>query len=97
MPADSFLCFSCGADLKEHLGRPIGRSACCDSCLADIRCCRNCKEYNESLYNSCRETEAERIVDKEKANFCDWFKPGNQEGPEESKEDKFADLEKLFK
>jgi hypothetical protein len=40
------------------------------------------------------------VVDKEKANFCDWFKPGLNGGKdqvEESKEDKFAELDKLFK
>ncbi len=100
MSESTFHCFSCNADLKEHLLSPIGRSAVCDKCLADIRCCKNCKEFDESLYNSCKETEADRIVDKEKANFCDWFKPnlaGGRAKAEESKADKFAELDKLFK
>jgi len=30
--------------------------------------------------NQCRESSADRVVDKERSNFCDWFKPGNGGG-----------------
>mgnify|MGYP000450689798 FL=1 len=32
-----------------------------------------CKFYDQSAYNECRESSADRIVEKEKSNFCDYF------------------------
>jgi len=32
-----------------------------------------CVHYDEIAYNQCRESSADRVVDKEKANFCDFF------------------------
>jgi hypothetical protein len=32
-----------------------------------------CKFYDAKVYNECRETNADRVTDKEKANFCDYF------------------------
>jgi hypothetical protein len=26
------------------------------------------------VYNACRETQAERVLDKERSNFCDFFR-----------------------
>ena len=96
-----FYCFNCANDLSFLTSSTIGRAECCEKCLADVHCCKNCKEFDPSLYNSCRESEAERVLDKEKANFCDWFKPGKGNGAEKSSdkksEDKFAELDKLFK
>ncbi len=39
----------------------------CPSCGADLHACLNCDFYDVSVYNECRETSAERVVDKEKA------------------------------
>lgn len=36
-----------------------------------------CQFYDISCYNECREPTADRITDKEKANFCDFFKLGD--------------------
>ncbi len=33
-----------------------------------------CLFYDRTAYNECRESQAERVVDKEKANFCSYFK-----------------------
>ncbi len=35
----------------------------------------NCRFYDETAYNECSEPSAERVVDKEKSNFCDYFSP----------------------
>jgi len=32
-----------------------------------------CDFYDPKIYNECRETSAERVVHKEKKNFCDYF------------------------
>jgi hypothetical protein len=39
-----------------------------------------CQFYDTSSYNECREPTADRIIEKEKANFCDFFKLGEGTG-----------------
>jgi hypothetical protein len=39
-----------------------------------VRVCRNCEFFSPGAYNDCREPSAERVVDKESANFCDYFR-----------------------
>jgi len=65
------ICAGCGADL----GRPerVGRRDGCPRCHADLRTCRQCRFYDPSLANACREPQAERVLDKTRANFCDYF------------------------
>ena len=67
------ICAGCG----EDLGRPerIGRRDTCPRCRADLRCCRQCRFYDSALADACREPQAERVVDKTRGNFCDFFSP----------------------
>jgi hypothetical protein len=69
MPA--FQCQRCGAPVT--IAPPIPRDAECGSCRNDLRCCRNCRHYDTSYNNACRETEAEPVADKERRNFCEFF------------------------
>lgn len=64
-------CFSCGKEIKV-VGR-VGRGEACPSCGADMHCCRNCEFYDLAAYNECREPQAERVLEKERSNFCDYF------------------------
>ncbi len=64
-------CQHCGAvAVYEGL---LPRGAVCEECAAELRCCLNCRFYDTSAYNDCGEPSAERVVDKAKANFCDYF------------------------
>ncbi len=54
----------------------IGRQESCSHCGNDLHICKNCDFYDVTAYNECRESQADRVVDKEKANFCDYFTPG---------------------
>ena len=67
-------CHHCRGRLRVD-GR-VGRGENCPSCGADVRVCRNCAFYAPGAYNDCRESGAERVVDKERANFCDFFDLG---------------------
>ncbi len=74
----------------------------CDNCKEDLHCCKNCKFYSEHEYNNCNETQAERILDKEKSNFCDFFRPNYLEAAsnikdKSSKENVYKKLDSLFK
>ena len=65
------LCQACGRELA--LGRTVGRQEACPSCGADLHCCLNCMFHAEGVYNECREPQAERVVEKNRSNFCDYF------------------------
>lgn len=65
-------CWSCGASLS-HLD--YGRADRCHKCGRDTRACKGCVHYDQNHYNECREPQADRVVDKERSNFCDYFKP----------------------
>ena len=70
----ALVCWRCGGALKM-LPLPLSRLAECPSCRAELHACRLCLHYDASTQRQCREIRAEEIVNKEQANFCDWFKP----------------------
>ena len=99
-----FKCFKCKSSLDHLISNSssqtqISRSEFCISCNSDVKCCMNCSNYDINSYNSCLENQAEIVPDKEKANFCDWFKPklGNTEENKNSKKIILKELDNLFK
>jgi hypothetical protein len=79
---------------------PVGRRDTCPHCKRDLRCCKQCKFYDSGAFNQCREVSAHRIVDKERANLCDYFALRGSKGgggsANRAKEARKA-LEALFK
>jgi len=67
-------CWKCGESLGE-LPLPLARREECRACGADLHVCRMCEFYDTSVAKSCREPVAEEVKDKERANFCDYFRP----------------------
>ena len=90
-------CWSCGT--TTDFMRKFGRTEECPSCYADLSCCKNCKFYDEMVSGKCTETQAEYVGNKEKANFCDYFKPGAGAKVQEQKssDEALAALNSLFK
>lgn len=66
-------CWKCGAGL-DGLPVPLGRRDECPACGADLHVCRMCEFYDTSVAKSCREPIAEEVTDKERCNFCDYFR-----------------------
>ena len=64
-------CRSCGEPIA--LDEPVPRDAECPSCGHDVRCCANCRHYDVRYNNSCRETMADPVEDKQRRNFCEYF------------------------
>ena len=94
----SVKCYKCKKSLDLAPEKDIHRSESCNSCFASLRCCHMCTFYDTKAYNDCREPTAERVVDKEKANFCDFFKlSGNQGNFENKEKDALSAAEALFK
>ena len=96
---DRIKCFECGEPLLFPPGMNVGRSEICPSCSNDVRVCLNCRHYDASAYNECREPQSERVLEKNRSNFCDYFSLGsaNVESVGESKEEVFKKLDSLFK
>lgn len=65
------VCQACGTAVPYD--EPIPRDAECEKCRRDLRCCRNCRHWDPRMNNECRETEAERIAEKTRRNFCEFF------------------------
>ena len=72
-------CFSCHKTVALEAGQKILKNEECSFCYAAMHSCRMCRHYDHSAYNQCREPSAERIVEKEKANYCDYFVLGSGE------------------
>ena len=68
------VCYRCGASLAA-LTLPLSRRDMCPSCSAHVHVCRQCIYYDPQVIGQCLEDDAEEVLDKERVNFCDWFKP----------------------
>jgi hypothetical protein len=92
-------CFACDAEIELGAGERIGFRDDCNRCGQDLHACRNCAHHDPSAYNECHESSAERVADRERANRCEYFTPGEGGGGEvaDTRSNARADLENLFK
>lgn len=92
-------CFHCGTQLEASGSGNFGRSETCPKCDSDVHVCLNCQHYDEQSYNQCREPQADRVLDKDRRNFCDYFSPAAQIRPRvaDNKQDARKKLDDLFK
>ena len=67
-------CYRCGASLQT-LSLPLGRRDHCPECSAELHVCKMCISFDRQVPTQCREDDAEDVTDKDRVNFCDWFKP----------------------
>lgn len=67
-------CWKCNAPLVDVL-LPFSRLAECRACHAPLHVCRMCEFFDPRRGNQCREPVAERVTEKERANFCGYFRP----------------------
>src|ERR1700743_2050674 len=72
--SNNLVCWRCGTSLAA-LSLPLRRLDACKSCNAELHVCKLCVEYDTSYAKHCREPIAEEGRDRERANFCDFFKP----------------------
>ena len=86
-------CYFCGNSYNEK----IYKTTLCPSCGKELKICMNCLHYDSSAYHECRESQAEYVQDKQRANFCDYFMPGGKRtmgssGKEQEARNRFEDL-----
>jgi phage FluMu protein Com len=70
----------------------------CPHCSADLHICKNCLFYDTGADNDCRESNAELVLDKERANFCEYFRPAEDQAASTDAADEVKrKLDALFK
>ncbi len=67
-------CWHCGTGLTRV---DYGRESVCPRCDKPTHCCRNCRHFAPGRPNECMEPQVERVIDKTRSNFCEWFEPAN--------------------
>ena len=87
-------CYRCRSELSFE-GRVL-REATCPSCHSDVHVCVNCRFYDRSAHNQCRDAAAEFVRDKERANFCEFFELGGRPGGAEKAPSAKAAFDSLF-
>lgn len=89
-------CVFCKNEVEIH--GHISREDLCPHCGRYLRCCKQCRFYDPRAYNECKEVMAERIVDKERSNFCDFFSPkGESNHQDKQVEEAKKKLQALFR
>jgi len=66
-------CWNCKTEVDTK--QRIGFRDYCPACDRALHACFNCDFYDPSHNNQCREPMAERVVDKDRQNFCEYFAP----------------------
>lgn len=66
-------CYYCKKNIPVLGAFKVTRTEDCPYCTRALHCCKMCKFFDSRVYNECTEPNADRVVDKEKANFCDYF------------------------
>lgn len=75
--AHNLCCYRCGKSLSA-LSLPLSRRDQCPACGADLHVCVMCLHFDRNVPRQCREDGAEDVTEKERPNFCDWFKPSDR-------------------
>ena len=69
------ICWKCKKEIS--IEKPV-RSDECPLCHADLHVCKACEFYESGAHNDCRESSADMVTDKERSNFCDYFRLGKK-------------------
>ena len=84
-------CYFCGALYEGQ----VYRTSLCSECGKELKICYSCAFYDSTAPNQCREPRADKVVDKDRANFCDYFSP-SEKGLEKNGKSDSDDARKSF-
>lgn len=70
----NLICWQCGNTLAT-LSLPFGRRDTCPKCRAELHVCRMCVDFDPRVADQCREPTADTVNEKNRANFCDHYRP----------------------
>ncbi|MCH8027503.1 MAG: hypothetical protein IID63_05205 [candidate division Zixibacteria bacterium] len=101
MSNEGLICWNCSKN--TGLSGRISRADSCESCLADLRCCRGCRHFDPNRRFQCKESIETNVPNKEKSNFCDFFqariafkKQGGVSYQTDSKDERKKNFDDLF-
>jgi hypothetical protein len=95
--APALFCYYCKKNIPVLGAFKVNRTEDCPYCTRALHCCKMCKFYDSRIYNECKESMADRVIDKEKANFCDYFNLSDGKHDESSAEKLKSAADSLFK
>ncbi|MCX7025603.1 MAG: hypothetical protein NT080_13455 [Spirochaetes bacterium] len=72
------MCLACGTPFPSRDER--GFRSLCPDCGRELHTCKNCAFFKPGVHYDCAETVQDPVFDKEKANLCEWWRPGNPKG-----------------
>ena len=72
--AHNIRCYRCGESLAA-LSLPLSRQDECPGCGNYLHVCKMCVYFDPRVPRQCREDGADEVREKDRLNFCDWFKP----------------------
>ncbi|MBI5094148.1 MAG: hypothetical protein HZB26_17115 [Candidatus Hydrogenedentes bacterium] len=85
-------CHRCATEYVSAKKQP-GPKDTCESCLAYLHSCLNCRFYEEHAHNNCYIPTTDWVADKEGPNFCDEFEfsdsdtvPGKKAGSDSARD-----------
>jgi hypothetical protein len=91
-------CHNCGWEYT--LPAVPGRTESCHQCGADLKVCLNCVHYDLRVAHQCKERRADPVMDKNMANFCEYFEFMRREWKEKAADQREQaarnNLKKLF-
>ena len=87
------MCWKCLKDIDTD---DISFTSVCSVCSYDLHCCKNCLFYSPGSHFDCRETIEEIVTDKERGNFCEYFKAKKSFIDNNKKEDKAQKAKDAF-
>jgi len=85
--------------MLEFVAGQVGRQTECPHCGCALRACLHCRHHDENVAKACKEPFAQVPVDKENANFCEYFQlgEGKKRDKAPSKEALLSLAESLFR
>ncbi|HOE15860.1 MAG TPA: hypothetical protein PLX02_00445 [Syntrophorhabdaceae bacterium] len=87
-------CFRCHAPVAD--GKVSFKDEC-PSCRSDLHVCVNCLFYDTGKHNSCREPQADYVKEKDRANFCEYFRFKDDDEQRSDRDEAAKKWEALFK
>ena len=85
-------CAHCGASYTAA----VYRTTVCPECGKELKTCRNCRHFSPGEAHDCHEPVSDPVLDKDRANFCDWFIPAEDAAARKTGSSKIDNARKAF-
>ena len=70
----NYRCYKCNRQVTLSTNQKVSFRDSCLNCKSDLHSCKNCHFHDPKLNNECSENQAEKVLDREKNNRCEYFR-----------------------